>query len=312
MPKISIIIPCYFNEQNLPVTTAELIKNEDLFTEKPDFEYVFVDDGSKDNTYMELLKFQEKYPQKVKIVKLASNVGSFNAILAGMHYATGDCNVMLAADLQDPPEMIPKMYEYWQKGIKLVIANRQDREESLGQKLFSNTYHYLIKRLALKNVPDGGFDLVLFDADLRNKIVEIDEKNTNVLYLLTWLGHDYVNIPYVRKKREIGKSRWTLRKKIKMFIDSFVAFSFFPIRAISILGILMSVSAFLYALFVIYAKITGHIPVEGWSSMMLVLLIVSAFQMLGLGVIGEYVWRTLEASRNRPNFVVDKVVDQTK
>ncbi len=310
MTKISYIIPCYYNEGNIPITSKTLLENEANFPEGTEFEYIFVDDGSKDNTLGELLKFHAQCPEKVRVVKLASNVGSFNAILAGMHYATGDCNAMLAADLQDPPELIPQMMEHWKKGYKLVIANRQDREESFGQKLFSNTYHYLIKRFALKHVPEGGFDLVLFDRQLKDEIVKIDEKNTNVLYLLTWLGFEYVNIPYVRRKRDIGKSRWTLKKKIKMFIDSFVAFSFFPIRAISVTGTILGLIAFLYGIFVIVAKFTNLIPVEGWTTMMVVLLFVSSFQMVALGIIGEYVWRALDSSRNRPNFVVDKVFEK--
>ncbi len=307
MAKLSIIIPCYYNGANIPVTSETLIANESEFPAGTQFEYVLVDDGSKDNTYEELLKFKNKYPDKVRVVKLASNVGSFNAILAGFHHATGDCNVVLAADLQDPPELIPKMFEYWLKGVKLVIANRQDRQESLSQKMFSNTYHYLIKKLALKNIPSGGYDLVLFDVQLKEQVIGMNEKNTNILYLLSWLGYDYVNIPYVRRKRDLGVSRWTLKKKIKMFIDSFVAFSFFPIRAITVTGILMGMVALVYALAVIYIRMRNQVPIEGWSSLMVVMLFVSSFQMIALGIIGEYVWRSLDASRNRPNFVVDKV-----
>jgi glycosyltransferase involved in cell wall biosynthesis len=306
MSKISIIIPCYFNEGNIPVTGKELIDNEKLFPAGMEFEYVFVDDGSKDKTLSELLKFKEQYKEKVKIVKLASNVGAFNALLAGFSFATGDCNVILAADLQDPPELIPKMVDYWQKGVKLVIANRRDREESFVQKLFSGTYHALIRKLALRNVPPGGFDLVLFDRQLKEEVLKINEKNTNILYLLTWLGFDYVSIPYVRKKREIGKSRWSIGKKIKMFIDSFVAFSFFPIRLISITGLIMGFIAMGYGIFIIIARMFNYIEIEGWSSIMVVLLFVSSFQMIALGIIGEYVWRGLDASRNRPNYVVDK------
>jgi polyisoprenyl-phosphate glycosyltransferase len=305
--KLSIIIPCYFNGENLPVTTKELIENEKLFVDPPEFEYIMVDDGSKDNTMEELLKFKNAYPDKVKIVKLAGNVGSYNAILAGMNYATGDCNVMLAADLQDPPELIPQMYDYWKKGIKFVIANRSDREESWSQKLFSNTYHSLIKKYALKNIPTGGFDLVLFDKQLREQVVNINEKNTNTIYLLAWLDYDFVNIPYVRRKRDLGVSRWTLQKKVKLFIDSFVSFSFFPIRAISTIGIFLGIVAFLYGIFVIIAKFTGLVPVAGWTALMVVVLFVSSFQMIALGIIGEYVWRSLDASRNRPNYIVDEV-----
>lgn len=307
MPKISVLIPCYYNEKNIPVTAKTLIANENLFTDDVTFEYVMVDDGSQDNTYEELLKFQEQYPDRVKVVKLARNFGSFNAILAGMNYATGDCNVFIAADLQDPPELIPQMYDYWSKGIKLVIANRADREESFFQKLFSNTYHNLIRKFALNNVPKGGFDLVLFDRQLKDEIVDMDESNTNVLYLLTWLGYDYVNIPYTRRAREIGVSRWTLSKKIKMFVDSFVAFSFLPIRMISIGGLTIGIFAILYALYIIIAKMTNLIQLEGWTTMMVVFLFVSAFQMISIGILGEYLWRSLDASRKRPNFVVDEV-----
>jgi dolichol-phosphate mannosyltransferase len=309
MPKISIIIPCYFNEDNIPVTSRKLIENEKLFPKEVSFEYVMVDDGSKDNTYRELLKFQKKHSDKVRIVKLARNFGSFDAILAGMNYATGDCCVIIAADLQDPPELIPKMYEYWKTGIKLVIANRSDREEGFWQKLFSNFYHNMIRKFALTNVPKGGFDLVLFDKQLREDIVKIDESNTNVLYLLTWLGYDYVNIPYTRKAREIGVSRWTLSKKIKMFVDSFVAFSFLPIRMISIGGFIIGFFALLYAVYIIIAKLTNLIQLEGWTTMMVVFLFVSSFQMISIGILGEYLWRSLDASRKRPNFVVDKVIE---
>lgn len=306
MPKLSVIIPCYFNEKNIPGTKQVLLNNENNFPANVSFEYILIDDGSKDGTLKELLKFKEEYPEKVKVIKLSGNFGSYNAILAGMNYATGDCNIILVADLQDPPELIPKMYEYWEKGIKLVIANRQDREESIFQRIFSNTYHLLIRKLALQGIPKGGYDMVLFDKKLRDEVVKINEKNTNQIYLLSWLKYDYVNIPYTRKKREVGKSRWTLSKKIKLFIDSFVSFSFFPIRLISVTGLILGLISFFYGLFVIYAKITGLVPLQGWTAIMVVLLFVSSFQMIALGIIGEYVWRTMDATRNRPNFIIEE------
>ena len=124
---------------------------------------------------------------------------------------------------------------------------------------------------------------------------------------MSWLNYDFVSIPFVRKKREIGKSRWTLKKKLKLFIDSFVAFSFFPIRMISVIGLLLGLTAFCYGGFIIFSKFFGNIPVTGWTTMMVVILFVSAFQMIALGVIGEYVWRALDASRKRPNYVVDRI-----
>ena len=307
MPKLSYVIPCYYNEKNIPNTAAILIENEKLFSQDTDFEYVMVDDGSKDGTYKALLDFQKQYPTKVKVIKLAGNVGSYFAMVAAMEYATGDTTVMISADLQDPPELIVKMYEYWRNGVKLVVANRTDREEFFFQKLFSNTYQRLIQKFAIKNLPDGGFDFVLFDREIRERIVQMKEKNTNTLYLMLWMGYEYVSIPYTRRKREIGTSRWTFSKKIKLFVDSFIAFSFLPIRMISAVGILLGVSAFCYGLFILFAKLTGHIQVEGWSTMMVVFLFVSSFQMIALGIIGEYVWRTLDATRNRPLYVIDKL-----
>jgi glycosyltransferase involved in cell wall biosynthesis len=307
MPKLSIIIPCYFNEQNIPITTQELIANESNFEPGLSFEYIMVDDGSKDGTYAELEKFRTKYPEKVTLLKLAGNVGAYNAVLAGMNYATGDCNVILAADLQDPPDLIPRMFEYWKKGIRFVIANREDREEGFMQRMFSGTYHWMIKRYALKNIPPGGFDLVLFDRQLRDEVVKMNERNTNQIFLLAWLNYDYVNIPYTRRKREVGKSRWTLQKKIKLFIDSFVSFSFIPLRMISVTGLLLGTVAMIYGIFIIAARLMGDISIRGWSAMMVTFLFVSAFQMIALGIIGEYVWRTLDATRARPNFIIEKV-----
>ena len=307
MPKLSIIIPCYFNESNIPVTTKRLIENEKLFPAEVEFEYVMVDDGSKDKTLEKLLEFKESYPQKVKIVKLAGNVGSYNAIVAGMEYASGDCCSMIAADLQDPPELMVKMYDYWQKGIKLVVANRTDRNEPLSQRMFSNIYHSLLKKLALPNIPDGGFDFVFFDKQLKEELLKMKEGNTNSLYLLAWMNFDMVAIPYVRNKREIGISRWTFKKKLKLFVDSFISFTYFPIRLISVSGILLGCSAFIYIIYVLIAKYTGNINVSGWSSLMVVFLFVSSFQMIAIGILGEYIWRTLEATRKRPIYIVDKV-----
>lgn len=304
MPKLSIIIPCYFNEENIPITTETLIKNENKFDNDVEIEYIFVDDASKDNTYKKLENFYEKFPNKVKLLRLAKNVGSHNAIYAGMTLVTGDCCVFIAADLQDPPDLIPKMYGYWKKGMKLVIANRESRNDGFFSNLFANFYHLIIKKFAIPNVPSGGFDLMLWDRQINEEVLKIDERNSNVLYLMLWLGYDYVNIPYIRLKREVGTSKWTLSKKVKLFVDSFVAFSFHPIRAITTIGIILGIAAFAYGITILVMKIMGEIEVSGWTSLMLIFLFVSAFQMISLGIIGEYLWRVLDEVRNRPRYSV--------
>jgi glycosyltransferase involved in cell wall biosynthesis len=307
MPKLSVIIPCYYNEGNIPVTAQALIANEAGFPADVTFEYVMVDDGSGDDTVRELIRFRDQYPDRVQVVELVSNVGSYNAIVAGMAHATGDCMAIITADMQDPPELMVQMYEYWLKGFKLVIGNRQDREETGMQKWFAQLFHKIMKKVALSNIPDGGFDFVFFDRQVCDEVVRLQERNSNIFYLMVWLGFTYVNIPYVRRKREIGKSRWTLQKKVKLFIDSILSFSFFPIRLISILGMMLGGVAMFYGLYILIMKALGNINAAGWTTLMVVVLFVSAFQMVALGIIGEYVWRGLDAARQRPLYVVKKV-----
>jgi dolichol-phosphate mannosyltransferase len=308
MAKLSIIIPCYFNEANIPVTTAELIATEKLFTDDMEFEYIMVDDGSKDDTFKALTLFKNQYPNKVKLIKLSGNFGSYNAIQAGMKYATGDCTVVITADLQDPPVLMVKMVDYWKKGVKLVLANREDRDDPFLTKFFANSYQKLIRKFALPNLPKGGFDFCLFDKQLREQVIALEEKNTNSLYLLVWLKYDYVTIPYKRTERTIGKSRWTLQKKIQLFIDSFISFSYTPLRFITTGGLILGLISFVYALYVVWAKLTGNVEVEGWTAMMVVFLLVSSFQMIAIGIIGEYLWRNLDATRKRPAFIVEEIV----
>ena len=304
MPKLSVIVPCYFNEDNIQVTVPELIANEANFPAGLEFEYVFVDDGSGDGTVAALHQMRARYPDRIRVVELVANVGSYNAIVAGMAAATGDCLAIITADMQDPPELMVQMYDYWRKGFKLVIGNRQDREETGMSQVFAKTFHWLMKHLALKNIPDGGFDFVFFDRQVCDDVVRMQERNTNLFYLMVWLGYDYVNIPYVRRKREIGKSRWTLQKKVKLLIDSLLSFSYFPIRAISVLGLGLGLVALLYGLYIIGLKFFGGGEPAGWTALMVVVLFVAAFQMIALGVIGEYVWRGLDAARHRPLYVV--------
>lgn len=310
MKNVSVIIPCFHNELNIEPTTKKLLEIEKGLPDGTKFEFIMVDDGSKDKTFEKLVEFQNSHSHQVKVIKLAKNVGSYTAILAGMSNATGDCCIVISADLQDPPELIAEMYSYWQKGIKLVLATRQNRNDPFLSRLGASVFYFFIRKMALKNMPKGGFDFVLFDQELNQEVLKIREKNTNTLYLLPWLGYDYVCIPYERQKRTVGKSKWTLSKKIKLFVDSFVSFSFAPIRIITFLGILFGIIAILYGFFILYAKLSGDILIEGWSSMMLVFLFVSSFQMIALGILGEYVWRTFDASRKRPDYIIEKLIDK--
>jgi polyisoprenyl-phosphate glycosyltransferase len=249
------------------------------------------------------------YPKNILIVKLTRNFGAFAAIQAGFTKATGDCVGVVMADLQDPPELFLEMIKNWEKGIKAVFAVRGERDDPKLSKFISNTYYSLFRRFAISNYPKGGFDFVLIDRQVVNDINRIHEKNTNIMSLIYWLGYSYVTIPYVRKKREKGKSKWTISKKVKLAVDSFVGFSYFPIRLLSGLGLVFAFAAFIYGAIVIYKWWIGNIPVEGFTALMIVVTFTGGVQMIMLGLLGEYLWRVLDQSRERPMYVVDRIYD---
>lgn len=306
MKTFSIVIPVYYNEANLVDTIPQLLSLSKKFSGYR-LELVFVDDGSGDHSLQVLFDFQTRYPKEIKVIKLTRNFGSMAAIQAGLSVANGDCVGMISADLQDPPELFFEMLDHWEKGSKAIFAIRQDREESFLQKFFSTGYYSLVQRFAIKDYPTGGFDFFLIDRQVVNEINRIQEKNTNLMTLIFWLGFRPVMIPYIRRQREKGISRWTLSKKIKLFIDTFAAFSYFPIRALSLIGLLVAIGSFLYGMFILFYWLFFGIPVQGYVPIMLVITFTSGIQMIMLGVLGEYLWRTLDEVRRRPPFVIDEV-----
>lgn len=309
MPRtFSIVIPVYYNEPNLPETIPQLLGLAEQIPQCR-LELVFVDDGSGDRSLEILRTFQGRYPDTIKVVKLTRNFGSMAAIQAGFTVASGDCVGMISADLQDPPELFLEMLDHWEKGAKAVFAVRQDREEPFSQKLFSNTYYSLVRKYAIPGYPDGGFDFFLVDRQVVNEVNRIQEKNTNLMTLIYWLGFRPILLPYVRRARARGKSRWTLAKKFKLFVDTFVAFTFFPLRVLSVVGFLAALTSFGYGTFILIYWLLFGIDVKGWVPTMLIITFTTGLQMTMLGVLGEYLWRTLDEVRRRPPFVIDEVYD---
>jgi len=308
---LSIVVPVYFNGMNLPDTIPQLLALEPR-ADALSLELVFVDDGSGDDSLEVLRRFQAQHPDRIRIVKLTRNFGSMAAILAGLTVARGDCVGMIAADLQDPPELLLDMVAHWRAGSKAVFAVRADREESASQRLFARAYYSLIRRFALADYPPGGFDFFLVDRQVVKDMIRISEKNTNLMSLIFWLGYRPVMLPYVRRARDKGESRWTFSKKIKLFIDSFVAFSYVPIRFLSATGLVVATTAFAYGAYVFYAWLVNDIPVRGFAPVILVLAFTAGIQMTMLGVLGEYLWRTLDETRRRPSFVIDEIFDLSR
>lgn len=307
----SIIVPIYYNELNLGETLPELLALEQKM---PGYrlELVCVDDGSGDKSLEILRDFHAQYPHSVKVVKLARNFGSMSAILAGMTVVSGDCVGMIAADLQDPPELFLEMLRYWEQGTKSVFAVRQERGDPFISKAFSNLFYRLVRQFAIPNYPPGGFDFFLVDRQVVEDVKKIHEKNTNLMSLIFWLGYKPILLPYVRRQRRKGKSRWTLAKKMKLFVDTFVSFSFTPIRVLSVLGMLVALFSFVYGVVILAAWFLGDIPVQGWTPLMLVVTFSTGLQMFMLGVLGEYLWRTLDEVRRRPPYIIDEVLETSE
>lgn len=305
MAKLSIIIPVYYNELNLQPLYIDLANK--VLDKLEDYEIVMIDDGSGDKSWEEMQKLKLK-DSRIKLIKLSRNFGSHAAILAGYLNCSGDCAVIKAADLQEPSEMILDMYQSWEKGNKVVLAVRQDREEGRMQKIFSNTYYWLVRKFALSNMPKGGFDCFLIDRKVIEVLRLLDEKNSAITLQILWSGFKTDEVYYVRKTREIGKSRWTLAKKIKLVIDSLMGFSYFPIKLISAIGAITFGASILATIFLICSKFIMGVPVQGWTSIMVLILFAFGTNMLTLGVLGEYIWRSFDASRNRPPYIIEEVM----
>ena len=303
MNKLSLVIPVYYNEMNLHDLYEDI--SEKILKHIDNYEIIFVDDGSKDNSYQILEELKEKN-SNIVIVKLSRNFGSHAAILAGLNVATGDCVAMKTADLQEPSNIILDMYEKWKNGFNVVLAVREDRDEGIIQKFFSNTYYKIMRKIAIKEMPLGGFDCFLIDRKVVEVLKLMDEKNSTLMGQILWSGFKTTQIYYTRLKREKGKSRWTFSKKFKLFSDSILAFSFLPIRFMSLLGFVMSFGTIIYMIYIVHSYFVNGINVEGWTAMMLINLFFFGLIFLSLGIMGEYLWRTLDASRNRPTYIIEE------
>lgn len=312
MSLISIVVPVYHNARSL----ADLLDEfRAVAARNPDdqFEFIFVDDGSRDDSFAVLKELAGTEP-RMKVAKLSRNFGSNPAIMAGLSLARGAAVAAIAADLQDPPALLHDMIASWREGHKVVIAARRGRGDPFPTSLLSDTFYRLFRRFAISSMPRRGFDFFLVDRQVCSLVNGIQENNAYLMGLILWLGFQPHAIYYDRDAREkkYGQSMWTLGKKLKYFADSFVAFSHFPIRISTALGIVFSLLGLIYAAWVIYARLALGINAEGWASLIVVVLIAAGVQMLILGIIGEYMWRNLDETRRRPRFIIERVIQHDK
>lgn len=307
-PDFSIVIPVYFNEGNLTSTMAGI--RGEVLERNPGLsgEVIFVDDGSGDGSFDELLRIRAADPRTVRVIKLSRNFGQVNALAAGFAHARGRCVIAISADGQDPPALMNEMLKaHFEEGYEIVAGERSGRDESAYRIITSRIFYALMRKLSFPNLPLGGFDYVLLSRRVVNLLLKNREAHAFFQGQILWTGFRPKFIPYFRKEREVGESRWSFGRKLTYLIDGTMGYSFFPIRFISVMGVLFALLGFFYAGLIIVLKLFGGIPVTGWAPLMVMILVMGGFQMLMLGVIGEYLWRALAQVRNRDPYVIEAV-----
>ena len=302
--RLSVVTPAYREAQNLPKLYERLRAVLDGLG--VDWEWIIVDDHSPDATFAVMHDIAAQ-DSRVRGIRLARNSGSHIALSCGLHAARGDCTVALAADLQDPPEAVPRLLDEWRAGAHVVWAARARRDgETAVTKGMARLYYWLMRNLVgLDSMPAMGADFLLLDRRVVDAFREFGESNVSLLALITWMGFRQTSITYVKQARLHGESGWTLKKKLKLLVDSVTAFSYTPIRFMSYLGFGVAMIGFVYATWVIINAVIGQ-PVAGWTSLIVIVLILGGIQMLMMGVLGEYLWRALDETRRRPRFIVEE------
>lgn len=303
MSKISIVVPVYYNEDTLMDLYRDM--KEKILGKIGEYELVFVDDGSGDDSWKIMNEIRE-LDENVRLVKLSRNFGEHAALLAGLSVCTGDCAVTKQADLQEDSSLILEMYDKWKQGSRVVLAVRRSRDESRVKVFFANLYYAMVRKFVNKNMPRGGCDCYLVDRRVIEVLERLDEKNSSLTLQVLWVGFRTDMVYFDRRDREKGKSRWTFAKKFKLAMDSMLSFSYMPVRFMTYIGVIFDIFAFILMISVLVEYFTRGVPIIGWASIMCVILLSSGLILSMLGILGEYLWRTLDASRERPTFIIDE------
>jgi dolichol-phosphate mannosyltransferase len=303
---VSVVVPVYYNTDSLPKLFDALAGVEtQLQSRGLGLELVFVDDGSGDDSLLRLLELKATRPS-TKVVKLTRNFGAVAASKMGFHFVTGDAFLILAADLQDPPELILELVDRWLAGAKYVVATREKRDDPPVSRLFARIYYYLIRAIAVRDYPEGGYDLSLMSREFL-PLLRHSAKNINTPLYAYWLGFKPTFVSYIRRRREHGRSRWTFWKKVKFFLDSMLGFSIVPIRFISACGLIVAVASCAHGAMLALNTIRHGTDVPGFATIVTLVTFLLGLVIVMLGVIGEYLWRIFDEVTRKPEAVIDQI-----
>ena len=305
MKKITIIIPAYNEEESLPHLYERLEKLMSSM-EHYEFEILFVNDGSKDNTINLIKEYREK-DNRISYVDFSRNFGKEIAMIAGLDYATGDCVIFMDADLQDPPELIPELVKYWEEGYDDVYAKRSSRKGETWLKKFTSKMYYRVLQ-HLTNVPiqqDTG-DFRLLDRRCVNALRKMRESQRNSKSMFSWIGYKKKEVLYDRDPRIAGQTKWNYKKLVDLAIDGITSFTTSPLRISTYISIPTFIVLFVYFVYVIAKCIVTSTMIQAYQAIILLILFFSGVQILLFGIIGEYLGRIFNESKDRPLYLVNE------
>ncbi|MBP3352779.1 MAG: glycosyltransferase family 2 protein [Lachnospiraceae bacterium] len=308
MAVLSIVLPSYNEEQNI-ANTAKVLA-ELLEQEKIDYELVFVSDGSKDATYEEIQKVTEKNP-RIKGARFSRNFGKEACIFAGLRLTTGDAVIVMDCDLQHPPQVIPKMWKLWKEGYEVVEGVKSNRgKESLAYKLSAGLFYKIMSKL-IKMDMNASSDYKLIDRKVVDVLLELPERNTFFRALTFWAGYRTTTVEYEVQERAYGTSKWSLFSLMKYAVTNATSFSTLPLQLVTIMGMLSILFSVVLGIQTMIKYLCGN-AVEGFTTVILLVLIIGGFIMLSLGIIGHYIARIYEEVKGRPKYIISEVTENVQ
>lgn len=306
----SIVLPIYGNEKNLPITIPYIVEHLDLF-ENYDVEIIMVNDGSPDKSWEIMCEYQKKYPDLIRIAKLTRNFGQGASTRCGVEMAKGDVVGVISADLQDPFELFKDMLAEWEKGNKFVVASREMREERGLIAWCSRLYHKLVKKYVNKRYPEGGFDFYIVDREIVDKALSLNFEYPFGQTILLWLGYDFIQIPYVRKERKVGKSGYNFWSKFNLALKTFIIRSDVLLTYMLWAGLAMFFGGIILGFTDLILLLTGIININIVIDIFFLLCLFDGIIVIAISVVGKCVWYTMEYTKNNPCFVVEKIIEKS-
>ncbi len=309
MKLLSVIVPCYNEEENIRDFYEELLKNNDFFLQKDlDVEILYIDDGSKDRTVEEIKKLREE-DERVHCVSFSRNFGKEAAIYAGLQKAKGDFLVMMDADLQDPPSLLPKMYGYIEQGYDSVATRRVSRKgEPPIRSFFARAFYKLINKISKTEIVDGARDYRLMTRQVADAILSMTEYNRFTKGIYGWVGYETKWLEFENIERKKGETKWSFWKLFLNSLEGITAFSTVPLAIASIMGVLFCLFALLLIVVTIVRKLAFGDPTSGWPSLVCIIALVSGVQLFCLGIVGQYLSKTYMEVKRRPIYLVKEEI----